>query len=98
MENCNFNSLFNCHEENKLSAHQLGFCYNGSALSQLVAIVYEMYTAFDANPTLETRGVFLNMSRVFDKVWHIRLIYKLESVRVSGDLLNNSFQQVLLGI
>ena len=40
------------------------------------------------NPTLETRAVFLDISKTFDKVWHKGLPYKLESMRISGNLLN----------
>ena len=63
------NSLYNYLEESKfLTARQSGFRYNDSCVSQLLAIICEIYTAFDACPTLETRGVFLYMSKAFDKV------------------------------
>ena len=40
-------------------------------------------------PTLETWAVFLDISKAFDKVWHgTSLTYKLESIRISGNLLN----------
>ena len=59
--------------------------------------------AFDAYPTLETCGVFLDMSKAFDKVWHQGLIFKLKSIGVSDSLLSliesflsNRFQRVLL--
>ena len=37
---------------------------------------------------LEVRGVFLHISKAFDKVWHEGLIYKLQQKGVSGELLN----------
>ena len=34
------------------------------------------------------RGVFLDISKSFDKVWHKGLIYKLKQNGISGKLLN----------
>ena len=57
-----FNSLYEYVKENKpLSVHQPGFQPNDSCASQLLAIVHNLYKAFDAYPTLETRGVFLSL-------------------------------------
>ena len=36
---------------------------------------------------LEVRGVFLDISKAFDKVWHEGLIYELEQNGVKGNLL-----------
>ena len=62
-----------------------------------------MYKAFDTYPTPDARGVFLDMSKAFDKVWREGLIYKLKSMGVSDSLLKlfqsfltNRFQRVLL--
>ena len=99
-----FNSLYEYVEENKLlSVHQSGFRSNDSCVNQLLSIVHNLYKVFDAYPTLETRGVFLDMSKAFDKVWHQGLIFKLKSIGVSDSLLSliesflsNRFQRVLL--
>ena len=64
-----FNSLYEFVKENKLlSIHQSGFRSNDSCVNQLLSIVYNLYKGFDAYPTLENRGVFLDMSKAFDKV------------------------------
>ena len=66
-------------------------------------ITHNIFSSFDCNPTLETRAVFLDISKAFDEVWHKGLLFKLESVGISGDLLNimesflsERFQRVLL--
>ena len=33
------------------------------------------------------RGVFLNISKAFDKVWHDGQLYKLKRSDINGDLL-----------
>ena len=40
---------------------------------------HEVYKAFDANPSLKVRGIFLDLSKAFDKVWHNGLMYKQKS-------------------
>ena len=37
---------------------------------------------------LEVRGVFLDISKAFDKVWHAGIIYKLTQNGISWNLLN----------
>ena len=44
-------------------------------------------TPFDCNSSLETHGVFLDISKAFDRVWHDGLIFKLKQNGVSGNLL-----------
>ena len=47
----------------------------------------KIFSAFDCKPSLETRGVFLDLSKSFGKVWHDGLIFKLKSLGISGSLL-----------
>ena len=63
----------------------------------------QYFLSFDHNPTLENRAVFLDISKAFDKVWHKSLLFKLESMGISGNFLNlmesvlsEKFQRVLL--
>ena len=51
-------------------------------------ITHNIFSSFDCNPTLEIRAVFLDISKPFNKVWHEGLLFKLESMGISGDLLN----------
>ena len=76
------------HNYKLLTDKQSGFRPGDSCISQLIAITHEIYKAFDGNPCLETRGVFLDMSKAFDKVWHDGLLFKLKSYGIQGNLFN----------
>ena len=52
---------------------------------------------------LETRGVFFDISKAFDKVWHGGHIFKLESAGINSNLLqwfqdclSNRYQKVII--
>ena len=103
-ENLLFNALYSFFEDHTLlNPCQSGFKKNDSCINQLVSITHEIYSAFDCNPSLEVRGVFLDFTKAFDKVWHDGLIYKPKALGISGSLLkliqnclDNWFQRVLL--
>ena len=64
---------------------------------------HQIFEAFDCNPPLEIRSVFLNISKAFDKVWHEGLLYKFKSLGISGELyqllkkyLSDKLQRVVL--
>ena len=81
-----YNSLFEFFIANELiSSNISGFKPGDSCINQLLSITHEIYKSFDG---YEVRGVFLDMSKAFDKVWHNVLIYKLKQNGVSGDLEN----------
>ena len=45
-----------------------------------------IFLRFDCNPTLETRSVFLDIFKAFDRVWQDGLLFKLKQNGVSGNL------------
>ena len=72
-------------------------------LSQLLSITHDIFKDFDANPTLDTRGIFLDISKDFDRIWHEGWLLKLQSYGVTGpflsllkDFLSDRLQRVVL--
>ena len=68
-----------------ISANQSGFKPGDSCINQLLSITHNIYKSFDDG--YEVRGVFLDISKAFDKVWHDGLIFKLQENGISGNLL-----------
>ena len=90
-------------DNNIISDKQSGFRKGDSTIKQLLSICHDIFHAFDQNPPLEARGVFLDISKAFDKVWHQGLLFKLETHGVSGKLysiissfLSNRLQRVTI--
>ena len=83
-----FDTIFQHLMANKLlNPNQSGFMPGDSCIHHLISIAHEIYASFDANPSLEVRGVFLDISKAFDRVWHEGLIYKIKCMGLKGDLL-----------
>ena len=99
-----FNSIFNLIDtRNMLSIHQSGFRPGDSCVDQLISIVHDIENAFSVNPSLEMRGVFYDISKVFNGVWHKGLLYKLKCMGIDGkflklveSFLSNRYQPVVL--
>ena len=86
---------------NLLSKNQSGFRPGDSTIYQLLSITSTIYQNFENYD--ETRAVFLDISKAFDKVWHEGIIFKLKCNGISGSLLNffqsylsNRHQRVVL--
>ena len=71
-----------------LSLHEsvARFRPRGSCINQLLSINHEILNVFGKG--LEVRGIFLDITKVCDKVWHNGLLFKLRQYGASGDILN----------
>ena len=72
-------------------------------MHHLISIIHDIYNAFEANPSLEVRGVFLDISKAFDRLWHKGLLYKLKCMGIDGNFLklvksflSNRYQRAVL--
>ena len=82
-----FNSLLNFFKENNLfSPHQSDFIPDDSYVQHLISVTHEVYNAFACSPPIKVTGVFLDISKAFDKVWHDGIIWKLKRSGINGDL------------
>ena len=89
LEKLTFDSLYShLVANNLLNPCQSGFRPGDSAISQLLSITQAIHSAFDCDPTLEVRSVFLDISKAFDRVCHDGLLYKLRRCAISGNQFN----------
>ena len=94
--------VFNFFRDHKIiTSLQSGFVPGDSTVNQLVDVYNTFCKALDEGK--EVRGVFCDISKAFDRVWHKGLLYKLNSVGITGsllqwfkDYLNDRKQRVVL--
>ena len=65
-------------ENNLISPNQSGFKPGVSCINQFLSITHEICKYFDN--VLEVRGIFLDILKTFDKVWHQGLLCKLKKM------------------
>ena len=64
-----YNSLYSYFQSNRLfTPSQSGSLPGDSCIAQLLSKIHEIQTVFYENPTVDMRGVFLDLSKAFDKV------------------------------
>ena len=78
-------SFFN--ENDLISQNQSGFKPGDSCINRLLSTTHEIYKSF--HDGWEVRGVFLDISKAFYKVWHQGVLFKLKQNEISGNLLKS---------
>ena len=87
LERLLYNSMFEFFIQNKLiTPNQSRFKTGDSYINQIIFITHKIYKLFDDG--CEVQGVFLDISKAFDKVWQQGLHYKLRQNCISGELSN----------
>ena len=86
LEKIVFDQVYSFLNENDLlSKYQSGFRPGDSTIYQLLSITTSIYESFENHD--ETRAIFLDISKAFDKVWHDGIIFKLRCNGISENLL-----------
>ena len=87
LERLIFNKMFRFFIANNLiSSNQSGFKPGDACINQLLSITHEICKSFDNG--FKLRGVFLDITKAFDKVWREGIIFKLKQNGISGKLLS----------
>ena len=82
--------MLNCFLENDLIfSKQSGLRLGDSCINQLLSINHEILSTFDIG--LEVRVLFLDISKVFDNIWHAE-----DLIDILNDFLTNRKQRVVL--
>ena len=81
-----FKHLYNhLHRHNLISSLYSGFMPGDSTVIQLAYLYNTFCQTLDVGK--EIRVVFCDISKVFDRVWHSRLLFKLQAACVTGNVL-----------
>ena len=93
LERMIYDNIFEYLTANKtISDNQSGFKPGDSCVNQLLSITHELCYSLDNG--FEVRGVFLDISKAFEKVWHEGLILRLNQYKIS-DLRISDFTNLL---
>ena len=85
MERCIHKTVFKFLLEHKrIGIFQAAYKPNNSTVTQLIEIYHHIQQALDNSK--ETRFVFCDCSKAFDRVWHIGALYKLKKSGITGKL------------
>ncbi len=86
MERVVFNVMYSYFKRlGLLTERNSGFKENDSTINQLIHICNNIYKGLDISR--DVCLVFLDVSKAFDKVYHKGLLFKLEQMGISGNLL-----------
>ena len=83
-EKCIYKHIFDFIKD-LITEHQSGFTINDSTRNQLLYIASMFSKALDEGK--EIRVIFFDISKVFDRVWHRGLLFKLKKMGIVGNLL-----------
>ena len=99
-----FDAIYNqLYDRKRLVENQSGFRPGDSTINELLLVTHEIYSGFEEVSSMETREIFLDLSKALDRVWHKVLIHKSQRNGISGnllmllqDFLHNDKQRVIL--
>ena len=85
-------ALFHFFVQNQLFKDcQSSFIPGDSCISQLLSLTQDIHKSFDCNTPEDIRGVFLDISKDFDKVSYEGLIFELKTIDYAiGELLKKT--------
>jgi hypothetical protein len=84
MERAVFQHLYS-YLQSFITSHQSGFLPNHSTVTQLLEIYHNITEALDKQK--EIFFIFFDISKAFDRVWHRGLVFKLQQLGISGNVL-----------